>query len=509
MLKFLRLSNTRQHPTAPAAEEEEDQKTSQNLPPKDMSVPDGDGDPASNSKTPAMTSTATTPDSSSGASVPPENGNKPAQILIAGGGIVGLIAALAIKKHTGLIPEIHEQAHGFDPDVGAGMGLYANGLRVIRDIDPQLLKAIQEAGYPYMYRRWVRHDGSEVATSEERVLSQTHPNYGEVQEQETTGEDADGLQTLGIRRWKLQQLLHEAIEKADIPIIFNKKVLTVNLLDNGLTEVVFQDGSSRTTQVLVGADGGKSVVRTKMLQKIYQEGDAETKEEVMPSLSYTGVTCIMGVAENTKSCRGISFPVAPTTKCHGCFYPTGETEQCFQFHLPIPAEKTKKGEDPKQDSCWGNLSQQVSKEECNKLADILEIDGWNEEQFLKPLKNVTRAVRVGFVKLSPPLSHWSFKNAKGQLRTVLVGDAAHPAVPYTGQGAQQGMEDAGTLALVLKQYCLDDQGKLDLSNFEHAMKVYEGIRIPRAAKILDNSHFMGNMQLKRAQNSAYNIIKEE
>lgn len=35
------------------------------------------------------------------------------------------------------------------------MSLYPNGLRVIRDISPELLKRIQEAGYPYQYRHWM------------------------------------------------------------------------------------------------------------------------------------------------------------------------------------------------------------------------------------------------------------------------------------------------------------------------------------------------------------------
>lgn len=71
------------------------------------------------------------------------------------------------------------------------------------------------------------------------------------------------------------------------------------------------------------------------------------------------------------------------------------------------------------------------------------------------------------------------------------------------------MEDAGTLALLMKKFCVDEQGQLLLGNFEYAMNVYERIRIPRVAKVLDNAHFFGSMQLKRAHNSAYNIIKEE
>jgi len=428
----------------------------------------------------------------------------PAPIMIAGGGIVGLVMALAIEKHTGLQAEIYEQAHGYDDEVGAGMGMYANGLRVIRDISPDLLEELQANGYPYQYRRWERHDGTLVTECDERALGE--------KETETIHGVSCELQTLGIRRWKLQQALHKAVAKAGVSVYFNKKVETVKTPENGMTEVVFTDGSSRQTQLLIAADGGRSAIRTCQLQKMFNSNDpaAEKKEdEQMPKLDYTGVTCIMGVAENIASRQGITFPVANTTQCHGAFYPTAPTEQCFQFHFPVPAKKNDETGSCTQDSCWGNLSQKVSRDECGKLAEILEADGWDEEKFLRPLRNVTNAVRVGFCKLSPSLEKWSFPNAHGRPGTILVGDAAHPPVPYIGQGAQQGIEDAGTLALLLKKFCLDDQGNLDLQNLDYAVTVYESIRIPRVREILDNCHSWGNMQLKRAQNAAYNIVKEE
>lgn len=80
--------------------------------------------------------------------------HKPAKIVISGAGIVGLTLALGLKKHIGITPELYEQAPTFQEDIGAGMGMYPNGLRVIRDISPKLLASIRESGYPYLYRRW-------------------------------------------------------------------------------------------------------------------------------------------------------------------------------------------------------------------------------------------------------------------------------------------------------------------------------------------------------------------
>lgn len=128
---------------------------------------------------------------------------------------------------------------------------------------------------------------------------------------------------------------------------------------------------------------------------------------------------------------------------------------------------------------------------------------------MKPLRGVTKAVKVGFCQLSPALKRWSFPNSKDQPRIILIGDAAHPPVPYIGQGAQQGMEDVGTLSLLLKTFCLDEEGKFDFFNVDVAVGAYENLRIPRVEVVLNNARSMGTMQQKRAEKPAYNIIKEE
>ncbi|KAL3817711.1 hypothetical protein ACHAXA_002471 [Cyclostephanos tholiformis] len=67
---------------------------------------------------------------------------------------------------------------------------------------------------------------------------------------------------------------------------------------------------------------------------------------------------------------------------------------------------------------------------------------------------------------------------------VLLSDAAHPPVLYIGQGAMMATKDAGTLAMVLREYCppvvlwatTSPKGgvvELNLSKFSEAMRIYE------------------------------------
>jgi 2-polyprenyl-6-methoxyphenol hydroxylase-like FAD-dependent oxidoreductase len=71
----------------------------------------------------------------------------------------------------------------------------------------------------------------------------------------------------------------------------------------------------------------------------------------------------------------------------------------------------------------------------------------------------------------PPLDTWVGANG----RVILVGDAAHPPVPYIGQGAMMAMEDVGVLVRCLKHYCCKAGGSFDDSdaNLQAATAVYQ------------------------------------
>jgi len=393
----------------------------------------------------------------------------PSQIAICGAGIVGLVLALALHKQTGVKPVLYEQAPAFHDGVGAAIGMYPNGLRVIRDISPDLLAAIREAGCPYEYRRWMRHDGTEVAVASEQALVRRD----------------DGLHSVGIRRWKLQKILFDAVVEAGIQVHFGKRTDEVRIRpEDSLVEITFGDGSQATCHILLGADGARSKVREFVA----------TETSNSSRLKYTGTTCLFGLASWPRPERGICFPSAITTKCHACFFPINDHEQCFQFHFPVEDKE-------RNEATWGVLGAKEGKEECKELASRLRKEGWDEE-FLNPLENVSHVVRFGFSLLQPRLGNWAFGPV------ILLGDAAHPPVPYLGQGAQMGLEDAGTLAQLIGRICVDEQGSFDLSNFHKASRAFETMRMRRTGLILRYSQLAGREQQKRANGKPFSLIRE-
>ena len=82
-----------------------------------------------------------------------------ATVVIAGGGVVGLVLALLLKKQLNITAEVYEKAPFLANEDGAGLGLHPNGLRVLRDISPELLQGVRGAGAAYQTRKWERHDG--------------------------------------------------------------------------------------------------------------------------------------------------------------------------------------------------------------------------------------------------------------------------------------------------------------------------------------------------------------
>ncbi|KAK4192361.1 6-hydroxynicotinate 3-monooxygenase [Podospora australis] len=107
-----------------------------------------------------------------------------------------------------------------------------------------------------------------------------------------------------------------------------------------------------------------------------------------------------------------------------------------------------------------------------KLEDVRRVvDGWDP-------------VVTELVKATPPDRLFDYKLVfrdplptfiSPKARTVLIGDAAHPFLPTSIQGASQAMEDGVVLAA-----CLEKAGK---GNVQEAVKVWERMRYMRVHKI--------------------------
>lgn len=581
-------------------------------------------------------------------------------LVIIGGGIGGLVLALCLDQvynHSITTDDangepitsssvkfpihVYESTAEYSANAGGAIGLYPNGLRVLRNLSrgsspsyldsehvkfgancPNLLQNVRTAGCDYIYRRWMRHDGLQVAVAREdellpdikvdesemaklEVLDESEKGTGSrssavsradsTKSQDVEGERANRrprggsfanamgaleamkdmsqnlsqrlsrisftgsdatttsaaggsdkstprasrvvdteLLSLGIRRWKYQQVLYDQCKEVGIQFHMGKRLQSVTSIPasgedgDAKSLLLFKDGSRITASLVIGADGINSKVRNYVTNPKPTAATTKQQEEYVPA--YTGVTCLMGCA-SVPRIRGICFPSSATTKCHACYYPTrapkevddegnaddavrpvsGDYEQVFQIYFPSPIERP---------DTWRTLTPTEAKEECRELAKKLREDGW-DEQFLAPLESetLTGVLRVG-LRSREALDVWHVGGSIGVAsgednddvgRAVLLGDAAHPPVPYIGQGAMMAMEDAGTLALLLARYCpLDTTNSptVDFSLFKKAMHAYESLRVSRTKTILGSSVELGKTQQKRAESKLYNAWRE-
>ncbi|KAF2005634.1 FAD/NAD(P)-binding domain-containing protein [Amniculicola lignicola CBS 123094] len=112
------------------------------------------------------------------------------------------------------------------------------------------------------------------------------------------------------------------------------------------------------------------------------------------------------------------------------------------------------------------------------LKDVYKVlEGW-DPMCTKIVSKTPESVLVDWkLVYRDPLPTWvsGYGAAKGHGRICLVGDAAHPFLPTSAQGATQALEDGVTLAVVLRQ-----AGK---GNIKGALRAYQEIRYDRVRKV--------------------------
>jgi salicylate hydroxylase len=113
--------------------------------------------------------------------------------------------------------------------------------------------------------------------------------------------------------------------------------------------------------------------------------------------------------------------------------------------------------------------------ECDRAEVLERYKGWHES-----LLRVFAAGRTWYkwaLYDRDPIPAWT------KVRTTILGDAAHPMLPYLGQGAGQAIEDGCVLAAALDKLGDDPVGALEL---------YERSRRPRASRVVLTSRARGD-----------------
>ena len=352
------------------------------------------------------------------------SGDTSMKILIAGGGIGGMTAALCLAK-DGHQVELFEQAASL-AEVGAGIQLSPNCSRVLHHL------GLEDA----------LHSCSFLPTA----VQARDWRSGRVITESPLGEAAlekYGFPCYHIHRGDLLALLVAAAEaEANINlhvgarvISFSEKASRIHLKVNDAT----QEGD-----VLIGADGIHSVIR----------GILWGEEKP----TFTGNLAWRALVPAARLPKDLIRPMStvwwgPGRHFVHYFVRRGELVNCV-------CVVEKQGWEIESWTERGSIDELKS-----------DFNGWHEDiQML-----IDRAERDSLFKWAlfdrPPMNDW------GKGHATLLGDACHPTLPFMAQGAAMAIEDSAVLAACLK-HC---------ENVPAALKQYEDLRRDRTANIQKGS----------------------
>ncbi len=321
------------------------------------------------------------------------------KILIAGGGIGGMAAALGASR-AGWSVQLMEGARAFG-EVGAGIQMGPNVTRVLHGwgLEQELR---QVAAYPEMLLVRSAINGQELGRL--RLGDRARKRYG--------------APYATIHRADIHKLLLKAVERCgDVELLLGQWLESFVDTGDGV-QTRTQLGLEVQAQALIGADGLWSAVRQHLLK------DAEPR--VTGHLAYRALIPQRDLPAFLRS-QKVTVWLGPDL--HIVQYPV---RRGHWLNVVVIAKGYVKGEvdDWDQSTVSGELQAAVGST-CNRLQDLISaIENW----------------RLWVLCDRPPMAG-AHEHAQGSV--ALLGDAAHPMRPYMAQGAGMAIEDAACLQRVL------------------------------------------------------------
>ena len=315
-------------------------------------------------------------------------------VLVAGGGIGGIAAALALVRR-GFAVKVLEQAPQLG-EIGAGLQVGPNGFAAF---DALGIGEFARARAVYtdemvMFDALDEYQVGRIPTGEAFIKRFGNP-YAVIHRADVHGSLLEGAQATG-----------------RIEVATSTQVQRVEQDDAGVTVFDAKGGQHRGT-ALIGADGVKSAVR---------------RQYVGDEARVSGHVVYRAVVEKKDFPKDLQWNAASIwvgPNCHLVHYPLRGGEQ---YNVVVTFHSREKEE-------WsvrvGSRDEVLSYFEgiCAKARQLIELP-----------KDWTRWATAD----REPIGQWNFG------RATLLGDAAHPTLQYLAQGACMAMEDAVTLGEALR-----------------------------------------------------------
>jgi salicylate hydroxylase len=350
-------------------------------------------------------------------------------ILIIGAGIGGLSAALALHR-AGLKVHVYERADEIK-ETGAGLTLTENGSLALEALG--LKQASLDLSDDAAVTAFIHYRTGEV-------FHTTSPPEGEA---------AKHMATRVVHRSDLHSLLLETALAAGIPVVTSSKLIDIEQ-DADRVHARFANGKTAAGAALIGADGLRSVARALL------HGDAPPNRT--GKVAWRSLVPIELVADLTGGhASAVHFGPKATfvryTVRHGAVL------NCVAIvETDIMAEDS-----------WSTPSTNAELK--------AQFAGW-DAGLLALIDRIPEGALYKWPLFDrDPISQWTFG------RVTLLGDAAHPMLPFLGIGASMALEDGVVLGRAVTE----------AATLQEGLVRYEQARADRAAEVILTSRRQGEL----------------
>lgn len=355
-------------------------------------------------------------------------------VLIAGGGIGGLAAALSLHK-AGIEVTVFEAVPEIRP-LGVGINMLPHAVRELTELG--LAEKLEETGIRTRELVYANRHGQQIWQEDRGV----HAGYDWPQ--------------YSIARGALQMILLDAVRNrlGDRRIVSDHELVDFSQNNDKVTAHFRRRSTGEPIEpvvgdVLIGADGMHSVVRRHFYP---DEGDPIWSERVLWRATTEG--------EPFRSGRSMVM--------------AGHEDQKFVCY-PISRDAEKRGRSLINWIAELRIRDRATwrREDWNRTTDVAEFlprfEDWDFGWIKVPdiIRGAETVYEYPMVDRDP-LDRWSFE------RVTLLGDAAHPMYPIGSNGASQAIIDGRILALKLAT--IDDPVA--------ALDAYEAERRPPTNRIV-------------------------
>ena len=346
-------------------------------------------------------------------------------VLVVGAGIGGLTAALALQR-AGCRVSVYERAPSLG-EVGAGVTITPNACHALNHLlGADTVRRI--AHVPHSGA--VKHFRTGATLVDTRRGERQRLRYG-----------ADYCQA---HRADLHRALADAVRAHDADCLHAGYAFVDLDLEDSVVTARFANGQTATGDVLVGADGIHSVVRTRLW------GADEPR--------FTGYIAWRGIVPVAALDPVFRAPDSASFAGPGRTFTRYKVRRGTLFNFVAFSQRKR----------WAT-------EGWSERADLAEVlaefaDFAPEVQAILQTVEPAECFKWGLFERAP-LQRWT----RG--RATLLGDAAHPMTPFLAQGAAMAIEDGLVLARAIAA----------ASNSEAALARYEAARYERATFVMRES----------------------